>query len=94
MTTALPEVRIATALDIAMRYGGIDGDHHKMWVIDQMVRALHGVPLESFVGTDVRGNRYEFDAQGTNEQYAEWIRLHNSGDDGPDTYSWGTGIPP
>jgi hypothetical protein len=24
---------------IATRYGGIDGDHHKQWVIDQMVRA-------------------------------------------------------
>jgi len=31
---------IKKALDIALRYGGIDGDHHKAWVIDQMVRAL------------------------------------------------------
>jgi len=30
------------ALEIAHRYGGIDGDHHKTWVIDQMVRALCG----------------------------------------------------
>lgn len=34
--------RIVAALDLAYRYGGIDGDHHKMWVIDQMVRALTG----------------------------------------------------
>ncbi len=34
--------RIAAALDIADRFGGIDGDHHKAWVIDQMVRALTG----------------------------------------------------
>lgn len=34
--------RIQAALDIAWRYGSIGGDHHKMWVIDQMVRALHG----------------------------------------------------
>jgi hypothetical protein len=32
--------RILSALDVAMRYGSIDGAHHKMWVIDQMVRAL------------------------------------------------------
>lgn len=36
------EERIATALDIADSYGSIDGDMHKMWVIDQMVRALSG----------------------------------------------------
>ena len=34
--------RIEAALEIAHRYGGIDGAHHKMWVIDQMVRALAG----------------------------------------------------
>lgn len=34
--------RIQNALDFAVRYGGIDGDHHKSWVIDQMVRALIG----------------------------------------------------
>lgn len=36
------EERIQVALDIAIQYGGIDGEHHKMWVIDQMVRALSG----------------------------------------------------
>jgi hypothetical protein len=34
------EARIEKALEIAMQYGGIDGEHHKIWVIDQMVRAL------------------------------------------------------
>ena len=38
--------RIQSALDIAWRYGQIGGDHHKTWVIDQMVRALHGDPNE------------------------------------------------
>ena len=32
--------RIERALQTAMSYGGIDGEHHKEWVIDQMVRAL------------------------------------------------------
>ncbi len=36
------EDRIAAAVDIAFRYGTIDGGHHKMWVIDQMVRTLLG----------------------------------------------------
>ena len=34
--------RIEKALDIAWTYGQTDGDHHKMWVIDQMVRVLCG----------------------------------------------------
>lgn len=32
--------RIQRAVDLAQRFGMIDGDHHKQWVIDQMVRAL------------------------------------------------------
>ena len=34
--------RIEKALSYAWSYGQIDGSHHKMWVIDQMVRALLG----------------------------------------------------
>lgn len=37
------------ALEIAIRYGGIDGDHHKAWVIDQMVRALTDDRYETVV---------------------------------------------
>lgn len=32
--------RIEKALEFAFRFGGIEGDHHRAWVIDQMVRAL------------------------------------------------------
>lgn len=31
---------VQKAIDIAFQYAGLDGDHHKMWVIDQMIRAL------------------------------------------------------
>ena len=37
-----PERRIEMALNFANDYGTIDGDWHKMWCIDQMVRALTG----------------------------------------------------
>ena len=33
--------KVENALSIA-DWGSIDGDHHTMWVIDQMVRALTG----------------------------------------------------
>lgn len=45
--------RIDAAIELAVRYGGIDGDHHKMWVIDQMVRALAGDRYEQIV-TDAK----------------------------------------
>ena len=32
--------RIDKALEIAYQYAQIDGDHHKMWVIDQIIRKL------------------------------------------------------
>lgn len=34
--------RIKAAIDMAIQFGGIDGNHHKTWVIDQMVRLLAG----------------------------------------------------
>ena len=37
------------ALRIAFSYGGTDGDHHKAWVIDQMVRALTGSGYDKWV---------------------------------------------
>lgn len=41
--------RIERAIELAVRYGGIDGAHHKTWVIDQMVRALAGDRYEAIV---------------------------------------------
>lgn len=32
--------KIEKAINLAVQYGGIDGAHHKDWVIDQMVRVL------------------------------------------------------
>ena len=57
------------ALEIARRYGGIDGDHHKAWVIDQMVRAL-------------------------TPNYRRFVADAKAGEDGPETYTWDTGIAP
>jgi hypothetical protein len=32
--------RIEDVLSLIDRYGGIDGAHHKQWVLDQVVRVL------------------------------------------------------
>lgn len=62
--------RIEAALKVARECGQYDGGHHKMWVIDQMVRAL------------------------TEGEYDGWVADARKGEDGPDTYSWDTGIAP
>lgn len=53
------------AIDLAVRYGGIDGSHHKAWVIDQMVRVLAGDKYEEIVDGVCAGedgpNTYEWD---------------------------------
>jgi len=36
------EGRMNDAIDVLLRYGQIDGAHHKQWVIDQALRALTG----------------------------------------------------
>jgi hypothetical protein len=33
------------AFEYLNEYGGIDGDHHKAWVIDQAMRILKGTPV-------------------------------------------------
>lgn len=57
--------KIEKALDLAMCYGGIDGDHHKTWVVDQMVRALTGECYETWVCESKNGEdgpeTYEWD---------------------------------
>lgn len=58
------EDKINEAVDLAIRYGGIDGDRHKAWVIDQMVRILTGTRYEQVVADACAGedgpNTYEW----------------------------------
>ena len=53
--------RIKAAVAVAVQYGGIDGDHHKTWVIDQMLRELLGETYDEF-REDVleEGGKYEW----------------------------------
>lgn len=36
----MSETRAQKALDFIMEWGGFDGDHHKQWTLDQVVRIL------------------------------------------------------
>lgn len=41
--------RIEAAIALAIRFGGTDGDHHKAWVIDQMLRILAADDYERII---------------------------------------------
>jgi hypothetical protein len=47
--------RIEEAINLAVMYGGIDGAHHKDWLIDQMVRKLAGERYDQIVADACAG---------------------------------------
>ena len=49
------EERVVRAIKLIMRYGGIDGSHHKAWVIDQVARILAGAAYEELVRAARKG---------------------------------------
>ena len=76
------------AINLAVRFGGIDGNHHKAWVIDQMVRALAGC------GTDWNGDSRPTEPTPPNDEYLFIVASAREGEDGPQTYDWDEGISP
>lgn len=58
--------QIKAALERAEQSAGVEGSHHRMWVIDQMVRCLTG---DGYAGWVIRYNAYR-DEDG--EVYGPW----------------------
>lgn len=85
--------RIAAALEIA-QMGSFDGAHHKMWAIDQMVRALTGCPTVQLTAKDRNGSTYTYEGLGESDEYRNWVAAQCAGEDGPETYEWDVGIAP
>jgi hypothetical protein len=86
--------RIQEAIDLALSYGQIDGDHHKAWVIDQMVRALTGCPIVKKKAINFRDEEYEYECQGESDEYLQLIKIYCHDDEDPEAYSWDEGCPP
>ena len=49
MAVTQERIAIDEALTLIFKYGGIDGSHHKQWVLDQVVRALTGEGYAAWV---------------------------------------------
>lgn len=86
--------RIDKALSLIVAYGGIDGAHHKDWVIDQVTRALTGCPAVEVQAFDYKERPYTYFEQVPNEAYSKFVADACKGKDGPNTYSWEEGIAP
>lgn len=83
--------RITKALGIATN-AIYDGGHHKMWVVDQMVRALTGCPVTEMSATDANGTPYTYDGQGENDEY--WAFVDRADRAGGGVFTWDEGIAP
>ena len=60
--------RVVEALELIECFGSIDGDHHKQWVLDQVVRKLTGDKYEEF-----RAGFIQADGDDTYDSYEEGI---------------------
>lgn len=82
------------ALEYIHRYGGIDGSHHKAWVLDQVTRILNGAPIDIRLARWSDG-KSEFRCEvGASKAYEQFVKNACDGEDGPDSYRWDVGIAP
>lgn len=92
-----PEYKHYTTNDWAMsfisRYGQIDGDHHKAWVLDQVVRCLKNTPI---VVKEARWTdhepEYSISTGKPSKEYKEWVKDMTTGVN--EGYDYDTGIAP
>lgn len=81
-------------------YGGIDGSHHKDWVLDQVVRILHGAPITvkeaRWTNRQAPGNGYiELRySVGTSDEYEQYVHDYQYGGGDELLYEYSTGIAP
>lgn len=51
---------IQSSIDLIMRYGGIDGSHHKQWLLDQVLRILSENKYDNLIKKYCDGEDGEF----------------------------------
>ena len=99
--TTHPDFKNYSTADFAMvfieRYGHIDGDHHKMWVMDQVARILKGTPVIVKLAKWSNGHeeyRYQVSEE-TSDAYNEWrVEMLGEFKDGEYEYDYDEGISP
>lgn len=56
-----PNTKIQDALDLICTYGGVDGDFHQKWLVDQLLRILTGEDYDAWVKDYEEDGEYEWD---------------------------------
>ena len=80
-------------------YGQIDGDHHKLWVMDQVARILLGTPMIVKLARWQNGTtEYRCSTGEPTEQYRGWVEAMKGKVVDPETgeteYYYDPGTPP
>lgn len=85
------------ALYYIERYGGIDGAHHKDWVLDQVCRILHGskvtIKLAKWDGGTVEW-RVDIEDKDVSQKYHDWVKEFEEDDEGEIYLNYDIGIAP
>ena len=91
------------SLQYIVAYGGIDGAHHKSWVLDQVARILNGTPVKVLraewgPSKDYPDGLVEW-RYVTGEPSAEYLKMvkdakYDPKSDDPEGYTWDEGIEP
>lgn len=78
------------ALEYITCYGGIDGDHHKTWVLDQIARILHGTPIICKEARWDNGHtELRFRTGEPTQEYYDWvIEMRGNYDEEMDEYEY------
>lgn len=77
-------------------YGQIDGEHHKLWVLDQVARILNGTKVNVFLAKWDNGfEEYRHSLGEPSQEYLDWVTWMRGDDgDGGDEYSYNEGSCP
>lgn len=76
-------------------YSGIDGSHHKDWLIDQVARILKGTKVVVKVAKWENGHTAQrFTLGEPPSSYWDWVKEMEDGEDGPNTYIYNFGVAP
>ena len=71
------------AMEYVSRYGGIDGAHHKQWVLDEVARILHGTPvIVTLASWDSGQTEWRFTTGATSAAYWAWRSEDEDWDEG------------
>ena len=71
------------ALIFIGKFGGIDGSHHKDWVLDQAARILNGTPvIVNLASWDNGHTELRFTTGEASHEYHDWVLNMITDDDG------------